>query len=63
MSILREEMTPETLYRGSKERLPGCLGIEMPELQQGAMARRMEVKSLRGHQRVPVRRKPGQRKF
>lgn len=46
MSILCEDVTPEILNRGSKECLPGFLGLEMLELKQGIMTSRMEVKSL-----------------
>lgn len=48
MSFLRADVTPEILNRDSKECLPGFLGIEMVQLQQGSMTSRMEVKSLHG---------------
>lgn len=48
MSILRTEVTPQTLNRDSEAYLPGFLGIEMVQLQQGCMTSRMEVKPLHG---------------
>jgi len=48
MSILREDVTPESLNRDGKECLPGFLGVEMMEVNQGLMTSRMAVKSLHG---------------
>lgn len=48
MSILYDDVTPETLNRDSKECLPGFLGIEMLEVRQGVMTSHMTVKSLHG---------------
>lgn len=48
MSILREDVSPESLNRDSKECLPGFLGIEMVEVEQGLMTSRMAVKPLHG---------------
>jgi uncharacterized protein (TIGR00369 family) len=46
MSILRTEVTVDSLNRMGGEYLPGYLGVEMTSVAQGALASRMEVKKL-----------------
>jgi len=46
MSILRPEVTTESLNRMGEEYLPGYLGVEIAALAQGTLASRMAVKKL-----------------
>jgi uncharacterized protein (TIGR00369 family) len=46
MSILRAEVTVETLNRRGTEYLPGYLGIEITAVAQGTLSSRMTVKKL-----------------
>ena len=48
MSIVRDDVTPASLNRDSKNCLPGNLGIEMLELQQGVMTSRMAIEPRHG---------------
>ena len=46
MSVLRADVTVESLNRMGGEYLPGYLGVEMTSVAQGALASRMAVKKL-----------------
>ena len=46
MSVLRAEITIESLNRQGEEYLPGYLGVEMTALAQGTLSSRMAVKKL-----------------
>jgi uncharacterized protein (TIGR00369 family) len=46
VSVLRAEVTVESLNRMGGEYLPGYLGVEMVSVAQGALASRMAVKKL-----------------
>ena len=46
MSVLRAEVTIDSLNERGKEYLPGYLGVEMTALAQGTLSSRMAVKKL-----------------
>ncbi len=46
MSILREDVTVESLNQGGKDCLPGFLGVEMLDLKQSTLTSRMSLRPL-----------------